>query len=162
MMQRKRNRKKGYDYSTPGAYFITICIKHRNEQFENVLHENRISLGEITNNKMVLNKYGKIVQHCWNDLSNHYKNIELDEYVVMPDHFHGIICLGIDNHGLPEIVRGFKTFSSRRINEGNPPSRFQWQKSYYDRIIRDDNELERIRIYIKNNPVSQHANTIES
>ncbi len=90
----------------------------------------------------------------------------------MPNHVHGImhIVSGIDGfvgngfkpfpttadiyHGLPEIIRGFKTFSSRHINQSNPVNRFQWQKSYHDRIIRNDSELNRIREYINNNPVN--------
>jgi len=106
-----------------------------------------------------LNGAGKIVDFCWHDLVNHYKNVLLDEYIIMPDHFHGILHIkpsepGFKQYGLPEIIRGFKTFSSRRINEKFPYLLFMWQKSYYDRIVRNDAELSRIREYIKNNPAA--------
>ncbi|HMW06832.1 MAG TPA: transposase [Leptospiraceae bacterium] len=168
MQERKLNRLSGYDYSTAGYYFITSCVKNR-----------ECLLGEIFNSKMDLNEFGKIVNTCWLDLPNHYKNIQLDEFVIMPNHFHGIIYIMgngdvIDvgngfkpfptlamkpfptgkNQGLPEIVRGFKTFSSRRINETNPNQKFQWQKSYHDRIIRNERELFLIRRYIRNNPMN--------
>jgi REP element-mobilizing transposase RayT len=88
----------------------------------------------------------------------------------MPDHFHGIVWInpvgnglkpfptGKTNHGLPEIIRGFKTFSSRRINEINHHEKFQWQKSYYDHVIRNDESLQKIREYIQNNPVKWEFN----
>jgi len=225
MPQRKLNRLSNYDYSSDGVYFITICTKNRVNVF-----------GKIKNGEMVLNENGKIVDYCWNDLMNHYKNIRLDEYVIMPNHFHAIIWLvgnglkpfqntdddskndiglkpfqntdddsksdiglkpfqntdddsqndiGLQTskyitfingnminlnvdikkrnglkpfptetkiHGLPEIIRGFKTFSSRRINK--IIDRFQWQKSYYDRIIRNEKELNNVKRYIIKNPIN--------
>ena len=116
---------------------------------------------------------GKIVDKVWNDLPNHYPNCELDEYVIMPNHFHGIIKLnerreGLTtlpnknvktnkiNHGLPEIIRGFKTFASKTINKKkfDPEQKFRWQKSYYDKIIRNKRELDNVRRYISSNPVN--------
>jgi REP element-mobilizing transposase RayT len=79
---RRSIRLQDYDYSSEGAYFVTMCTQNRECLF-----------GEIVNGEMILNEYGKIVQQCWNDLSNHYDNIELDAYVIMPDHFHGIIFI---------------------------------------------------------------------
>jgi REP element-mobilizing transposase RayT len=166
MRERKQIRLSGFDYSTPGAYFVTICVHNRD-----------CVLGRITDGKMDLNQFGKIVLDCWNDLPNHYCNCRLGEFVVMPDHVHGIVCIvgnglkpfpTIANgtsvvpdgskpsaekwHGLPEIMRGLKTFSSRRINESHPGDRFQWQKSYHDHIIRNEDELWRIGRYIRQNP----------
>jgi REP element-mobilizing transposase RayT len=151
---RKLTRLKGYDYSRAGFYFVTVCTKNRVEWF-----------GNIADGKMILNDHGNIVVQCWHDLVNHYKNVRLDEFMVMPDHVHGIIIIqnnvgnglkpfptdGVKSHELPEIVRGFKTFSSRRINEQSFP-KFQWQKSFYDRIIRNERDLNRIRKYIQDNP----------
>jgi putative transposase len=158
---RKLQRLSGFNYSTDGFYFITICIKDRIEYF-----------GNIKDGRMVLNGFGEIVKECWFDLINHYKNIILDEFIVMPNHVHGIIIIDdggfnkpeIDvgtglkpvptselitkQHSLSEIIRGFKTFSSRRINEIEP---FRWQRSFYDHIVRDDYDLNRIRSYIQNN-----------
>jgi len=156
-------RLKNWDYSSNGHYFITVCTKKR-ECF----------LGKIENNEMILNDYGKIVETCWFDLPNHYHNLRLDKFIVMPNHFHGIMI--VDNsivetglkpvstitnnmddtkkrHGLFEFVRALKTFSSRRINElRNSPGMPVWQPRFHDRIIRNENELNRIREYIVNNP----------
>jgi REP element-mobilizing transposase RayT len=113
----------------------------------------------INNNVIItLSDEGKIVSDCWFDLPNHYLNIILDEFIVMPNHIHGIIL--IQNykgkprtHGLSEFVRALKSFSSRRINEyRNSNLTETWQPRFYDHIIRSDNELNRIRNYIKNNP----------
>ena len=180
--ERKRNRLKNYDYSKPGCYFITICV-HPDLKRHNVF-------GVIKNGKMDLNKYGQILSNQWLWISEQYKHILLDEWVIMPDHFHGIVkiinidenagngnvcvgngnvcvgngnvCVGnglkpfptVKHYGLPEIIRGFKTFSSRGINKINHNTVFRWQKSYYDHIVRDDNSLNRIRQYIINNPVN--------
>jgi len=160
-------RLDGFDYSKPGNYFITICTKDRKPLF-----------GEIIDEKIRLSETGKIVSECWSDLPNHYQNIILDEFIVMPNHIHGIIIIrnGLDNnskHGLSEFIRAFKSFSSRRINELRkskivdvrtvetglrPVSTTIWQPRFYDRIIRSDNALNRIRLYIKNNPKKIHHN----
>jgi putative transposase len=143
-------RLKGYDYSRDGAYFVTICTKNKIQLF-----------GEISSPKIKLSDIGQIVTDCWHNLQNHYPNIILDEFIVMPDHIHGIIIIrnGPDNkfkHGLSEFIRAFKSFSSRRINELNMTISGIWQSRYYDRIIRSNNELNRIRLYIKNNPNRLH------
>ncbi len=168
-------RLKNWDYSSNGYYYITICVKNRECLF-----------GEIINKEMELNEYGKIVEFCWHDLINHYKNIQLDQFVVMPNHIHGIMVIdndmsvgldiidGIDitvetgfkpvsttnpvstnnkHHGLFEFVRALKTFSARRINElRKTPGIPVWQTRFYDRIVRDENELINVRKYIGNNP----------
>jgi REP element-mobilizing transposase RayT len=153
---RRSIRLRGYDYSQTGAYFVTICIQNRECLF-----------GEIVGGEMQLNDVGKIVQMTWDALPSHYPHIELDEWVVMPNHFHSIIVLanvgagsvgaGLKpaptRHGLPEIVRALKTFSSRRINElRQTPGTKLWQRNYWEHIIRNETELNRIREYIQNNP----------
>ena len=158
---RKRIRLKDYDYSKPGYYFVTI---NRNK--------NSNDLSSIKNGEIKLGETGKIVDKVWNDLPNHYPNCQLDEYIIMPNHIHGIIKLNDCregfitlpdknvktnkiNHGLPEIIRGFKTFSSKTINEKiKPRQKFRWHKSYYDRVIRSERELNNVRKYIVNNPLS--------
>jgi putative transposase len=155
---RKLNRWLGHDYSMPGSYFVTICTKERVE-----------CLCNIKNGAVVLTELGKIVKKTWLDLPNHYKNIVLDDFVIMPNHIHGIIEINNDGrfktahnvgnglkpfptiHGLSEIVRGFKTFSSRRINEFQ---HFQWQKSFHDRVIRNDDEYYHYKYYIQQNPIN--------
>jgi putative transposase len=163
-------RLRGYDYSRPGSYFVTICINNPLER----------PFGAVTSGKMVENSNAYIVRACWEDLPNHYPYVELDEFVIMPNHVHGIIVLHdpgpivgaglkpaptigispaptIDKqtnpkpHGLPEIVRALKTFSSRRINESGHT--FKWQRGYFDRIVRDEKALYFIRKYIRENPL---------
>ncbi len=145
---RRSIRLKGYDYSRAGAYFVTICAQNNGECL----------FGDIVGGEMVLNDAGRVVQAVWDDLPNHYVGVELDQYVIMPNHFHGIVVLGgpvgPKRHGLPEIIRGFKTFSSRRINAmRRTPGTRVWQRNYYERIIRDDGSMHRIRKYIADNPL---------
>ncbi len=154
--QRKSIRLKDYDYSQAGAYFVTSCVKERECLF-----------GQIVDENMILNEYGKIVLSCWNDLPNHYSHVRLDAFQIMPNHVHGIVFIvgaGLKpaptsgpttkRHGLPEIVRAFKTFSARGINESRrTPGEPIWQRNYFDRIIRDENELNRILEYIIYNPL---------
>lgn len=106
MRNRKLNRLKDYDYAKEGYYFVTVCVKDRVERF-----------GEVKDGRMMLNLYGEIVSQCWEDLSDHYGNVKLDAFVVMPNHAHGIVV--IDYH----VGNGLKPF----------PTKFQWQKSFYDR-----------------------------
>lgn len=141
-------RLRGRNYASNGGYFITICT-HGREKF----------LGQIVAGKMQLNDYGTIVEKCWFDLPNHYKNIVLDAFVVMPDHIHAIIIVdnGVETGLRPvstcEIVRALKSFSSRRMNElDHSAGKTRWQMHFHDHIIRNDQELCRIRQYILNNP----------
>jgi len=118
---RRSIRLQGYDYSQPGIYFITLCTQNRECLF-----------GEILNGEMRLNEFEKIANQCWLEIPHHFPNVQLDEFVVMPDHIHGIIVLndivgaGVQNfeplqprqqqnayqHIIPKsigsIIRGFK------------------------------------------------------
>jgi putative transposase len=212
---RRSIRLKGYDYTQPGAYLINICI-----------HGRECLFGEIIDGEMHLNEAGQIVVQTWQDLPNHVSNVQLDAFVVMPNHVHRIIIItdraGVvgsgsvgagsepapttigpgptagpgsvagsgpttgpgpvavvvgsgsvgsgsvgagsepapirSSHGLPEIVRQFKTFSARRINElRGTPGTHVWQRNYYEHIIRDEFSLSRIRQYIAENPVRWDA-----
>lgn len=80
--QRKLNRLKNFDYSSTGYYFVTICTKNKEECF-----------GEVKNRKMILNQYGKIVQWRWLTITKYFQNVLLDEFIVMPNHLHGIIVI---------------------------------------------------------------------
>jgi REP element-mobilizing transposase RayT len=98
---------------------------------------------------------GTIVQQTWDDLPTHYQGIDLDAFIVMPNHVHGIIILADESarrHAIPEIVRGFKTFSARRVNERAGKRGVLWQRGYYEHVIRNEKALDRIRAYIANNP----------
>ena len=172
---RRSIRLQDYDYSSKGAYFVTMCARHRECLF-----------GEIQNERMILNEYGKIVEQCWLDLPNHYHNIVLDAYIVMPNHFHGIIFItdNVDNvraihelpqHELPQhelplqssqqssqqrrkmllpkIIGRFKMNAAKQINQiRNTPGIPVWQRNYYEHIIRNEESLNNIRNYIVNNP----------
>lgn len=164
---RRSIRLRGYDYTQAGVYFVTI-----------VTHGRECLFGDVVEGEMRHNASGEIAQTCWEDLVNHYAHVELDAFVVMPNHVHGIILLndtrvGVDvgaglkpaptmatnpspkRHGLSEIVRAFKTFSARRINMmRDMPGYAVWQRNFYERIVRSEHELEQIRAYIENNPTS--------
>jgi REP element-mobilizing transposase RayT len=153
-------RLKNYDYSSPGYYFVTICTYNR-----------ACLLSEIKNSKIILTPLGKMVKSTWNDLPNHNSHIQLDELIIMPNHVHGIIIIQ-DNesvgagsepaptndikptrHGLPEIIRQFKTFSARRINKKRQTMGYPvWQRNYYEHVIRGEKELYQIKNYIIDNP----------
>jgi putative transposase len=119
---------------------------------------------------MCLNRFGGIVQECWNDLAKYYPTIELDAFVVMPNHVHGIVVI-MDPVGsihestlpktaaerramlLPKIIGRFKMNSAKGINELRAsPGAPIWQRNYYDHIVRNDKSLHRIREYIAANP----------
>jgi len=143
---RKSIRLENWNYTNPGYYFVTICVSDRQYLF-----------GGIINNKMTLNEYGEIVQLKWLDLVNHNKDISLDEFVIMPNHIHGIIIIGAGLEPAPtalsEIIRQFKTFSTKHINKlRNTPGQKLWQRNYYDHIIRNEQSFNEIRTYINNNP----------
>jgi REP-associated tyrosine transposase len=158
MVENRRygNRIKDYYYSESGWYFVTMCIFGK-----------KVWFGKIVDGKMLLNEYGEIAKKCWLDLPNHYGRISLDEWIIMPNHVHGIITIDNDvvgtglkpvptgkRYSLSEVIRGFKTFSSRRINETDPFGKFRWQRSFFDYIIRNEKILHNISRYIQNNPLS--------
>jgi len=161
--ERKQMRMPGYDYSLPGAYFVTACTKDRDLLFE------------TSDTKLA-------VESAWQSLLDIFANIEPDEFIVMPNHIHCIVWIRGDGsyrlhpgtwknvdrrdgqlptptednikfETLSNIIGAFKTTAATRINKlrgfvGTPV----WQKSFYDRIVRNDHELERIQEYIRNNP----------
>ena len=158
-MNRKANRKKHYNYSSAGYYFVTICTKDRLSFF-----------GKIEDCKMILNECGEIVRKCWLEIPGHFPNVKTDEFVVMPNHFHGIIIINDfvgnrhacslqnthenrQHQKLPVIIGSFKSAVTKLIHRKYDKN-FQWQKSYYDHIIRDESSLNNIREYIRQNPLN--------
>jgi len=142
--RRRSLRLPGYDYSQAGAYFITACTQNRVMLF-----------GEVIDCDVRLSEMGTIVQQTWDDLPTHSHGIDLDAFIVMPNHVHGIIILADPSerrHAIPEIVRGFKTFSARGVNERAGKQGVLWQRGYYEHVIRNEKALDRIRAYITNNP----------
>jgi len=166
---RKSIRLEGFDYSRPGAYFVTICSHERGDAF-----------GEIRNGQIELNPIGHIIGRRWQWLPEQYDHIELDEWLIMPDHLHGIVyilnnssgisggggvlsCSGVSrdatirpskSKSLGSLIDTFKTISTKKINEiSDAPGMIIWQRNFYEHIIRDEFELNHIRDYIINNPL---------
>ena len=149
-------RLHGYDYNQPGSYFVTICTYEKHHVF-----------GSIVNDEMYLNDAGQIIKNTWNSIPQRFPNIELDEYIIMPNHLHGIITNnGATNNAkfkssnnplsshlslLGQIIRTFKAASTSQIRKIVIPD-FSWQKNYYEHIIRQEKDLDHIRQYITTNP----------
>lgn len=174
---RRSIRLRNYDYSQPGAYFVTICTYQKQSWF-----------GEIKNGQMYLNQLGKIVADEWLKTCKIRPNFQLDEWVIMPNHFHGIVIindysgddqslgagnrpldLGAGNlpldlgardaplqqkpNSLSSCIAGFKSAVTKRINllRQNTDTPI-WQRNYYESILRDEKYLAVVREYIINNP----------
>ncbi|RCW33319.1 transposase [Marinilabilia salmonicolor] len=155
---RKSIRLKGYDYSQPGRYFITLCTQNRECLF-----------GDIQNGKLILNDAGEMVNHWYYELENKFPDIKCHAMVVMPNHFHCIIEIvgetgehgGLGEHGgspLRAVVQWFKTMTTneyiRGVKNGKFPrfDRRVWQRNYWEHIVRNENEYMRISQYIIDNP----------
>lgn len=166
----KSNRLQGYDYASQGAYFVTICTKDKRHLF-----------GEVVNEKMILNEFGKVAFNEWQRTSEVRKNVTIDKFVIMPNHVHGIIFIDYQvekspkvnvqtncnvaktncNLSLPRqngtsqtigsIIRGFKIGVTKYVRN-NSNIQDVWQANYYDRIVRNDVELNNFGEYIMNNP----------
>ena len=218
--QRRSIRLSGYDYSSAGFYYVTICVQGKESL-----------LGEIAAGEMLLNDAGRMVGQVWCEIINKFPSVELDHYVVMPNHFHGIlffndqfrnqptvgadlcVCPGLntdpnskdasghkgpknpgghkgpkdlgghagpkdlgghigpENVGghigppLPRVIQWFKTMTTNayingvKNNNWSPFAGRFWQRNYYERIIRNENELNNIRQYIDDNPQKWEQDT---
>ncbi|MDZ4673005.1 MAG: transposase [Gemmatimonadota bacterium] len=156
-MERKSIRRRGFDYRLPGPYFVTLVSAQRLPRF-----------GVVCRGRVVLTEAGQIVATRWLTIRSIDPDVWLDEFIVMPDHFHAIVGLQGGSMGVPSappgrfvrparslgsLIAQFKATTTRLINqsiEGN--RRPVWQRNYYERIIRNQPELERIRRYIITNP----------
>jgi len=167
----KSARLSKWDYSSPGYYFVTICTINKTNYF-----------GNIENGKMILSDIGWVAEKYWQEIPNHFLQIKLDEFIIMPNHVHGIIRIinkyNIDSvetcHGMslqnkkihkqynkfsqpisgsiPMIINHYKGTCTRAIRQLPNPFIFHWQSRYHDRVIRNEIELNIIQKYIKNNP----------
>ncbi len=152
---------KGYDYSQAGAYFITICTKNR-----------ECLLGEIKNGEIILNEYGEIARKEWIKSQIIRKEMKLDEFIIMPNHIHGIVIIDhgtnivgangrsplrdfrMEPKSISSFVAGYKSSVTKQINLVRKLPRFSvWQQNYYEHIIRNETELNALREYIVNNPL---------
>ena len=166
---RRSIRLKEYDYSRAGAYFVTVCAWKKECLF-----------GEISQGMVICTEAGRIITDAWDKLLERYPSIELDEFVIMPNHVHGIIILNVGvglalPNSLPETTRGtkhkqqgaasgaptlgdimrtFKSISTVTVNRCLDRSGIPvWQRNYYEHIVRDEQELNAIREYIRYNPL---------
>lgn len=177
---RRSLRLPGYDYSQYGWYFVTVCVKDREELF-----------GTCVGGKTALNAVGNIADQYWREIPEHFASVELDEYVIMPNHVHGIVI--INDHtddtirtgvgfqrpnggdvavqrpykgtnaqmshispragSLSAIIRSYKSAVTAWCRT-NGHQDFQWHRNYFERVIRDDAELAHVRAYISNNPIN--------
>ncbi len=169
--QRRSIRWRGYDYSQNGAYFVSISVQRRVRRKD--------VFGRIESGVMKLNVYGRIVETCWLSLPEHFPDVILDEWVVMPNHFHGIVMIARDaenaivraRHASPvpspltahaptlgTIIGAFKSAVTRRINiyraERNLPPVEVWHRNYFERVIRNESELDDTRCYLAQNPLN--------
>ena len=175
---RRSIRLKGYDYAQAGAYFVTICAAERARVF-----------GEIQDGEVRLSEIREAVAACWDAIPAHFPDVDLDGFVVMPNHVHGIVVLtapteptevtptradstranptrathasplqggtprGPGARSVGAIVGSFKAAVSRQVNaQGGALGAVLWQRGYYEHVIRNERELDRIRAYIEANP----------
>ncbi len=164
MLKRKANRLKDYHYSQAGCYFVTICTKDKVNHF-----------GSIRNDKMILNNIGKIAYNNWQNIKNHFDNVELDVFVIMPNHIHGIVNIIEPDYrinpiedahmrpniktlqsrtkmALSKIIQQYKSSVTRDVN-ARYKNYFGWQRSFYEHIIRNDKSFYNIQEYIYYNPM---------
>ena len=170
-------RLKNWDYSKAGYYYITICVKNRDCAF-----------GQIKNSLMILSDIGMIADKYWREIPEHFPLARLDEYVIMPNHVHGIIIINnnvgdyrrdainrvstdgmspdiaggitknknpmLNPNCLSNIIRWYKGRAAFEINNFQNKFPFAWQPRFYDHIVRNEKDLNRIRSYIKSNPLN--------
>ncbi len=180
---RRSLRLKGYDYTQPGAYFVTICTQHGECLF-----------GNVTETTMVFSHAGCMVQAIWEQLPQRFLPIELDAYVVMPNHFHAIVIFvgaslvgaplvdcqdkafpvsarsragtrpapTVQNPSLGDVVGAFKSITTNAYINGvrrrswPPFDRRLWQRNYYEHMVRTERALQAIQQYIADNPARWH------
>ena len=160
LLRRRSLRLRDYDYRQDGAYFVTICT-----------HNRQCLLGKVVDNEVILNLWGKLIESEWLQTELLRPYVSLDAHVVMPNHFHAIMFLhhqeratqrvaptkdkpiGPNPASVGAIVGQFKSQVSKRISAlWGPIKEPIWQRNYYEHIIRDEDDLNRIRQYIEDNP----------
>jgi REP element-mobilizing transposase RayT len=140
---RRSIRLKGYDYTQPGAYFVTV-----------VTHGRECLFGEIVDREMRLNEAGRMVEQCWLDIPSHFPHVELDAFVIMPNHVHLVFKLINKNKSITDLMKSIKRYSARKANEILITKGKFWQVESFDRWVRDEKELYNIIKYVLLNPVN--------
>ena len=151
--KRKNTRLKEYDYSSAGSYFITVCSKDRKPVFSRVVGDGD---PDVPQTKISLYKYGEIIKNNLDYMNKIYDDVEIDNYVIMPNHIH--ILISVYNYGtsgapsptneiIPSFISTLKRFVNKQVGENI------FQRSYNDHIIRNENDYIKHYTYIENNPV---------
>lgn len=162
---RKNIRLPDYDYTSPGVYSVTISTK-----------EGQCLFGDTIDGTINLNPFGKIVHSCWLQMPDFFKHVTLDQFIVMPNHIHGLInindnpvgdaCVaptqkksGPAKRSLGAILGSFKSAATKKINIlRNSTGERVWHRGYYEHVIRQGDDLQAIREYIANNPLRWEIN----
>ena len=152
--RRRSVRLKGFDYTQAGAYFVTVVVQGRAPLF-----------GDVKDGKAHLNDAGRVVQRVWLRLPDRFPGVEMDAFVVMPNHIHGIVVIHATSGNdagsrfrLSDVVGVYKSLTTREYVRGittmdwTPFHGRLWQRNYYDHIVRDDKSLWELRQYILDNP----------
>ncbi len=144
--RRSALRLSDYDYLQEGSYFVTVCAWHRVCLF-----------GAVIDDEICLNGVGRIVEQCWSEIPDHCPSVDLDEFVVMPNHVHGILTIverDIRRASIPAIVGTFKAAVTRQVHAVDGLCKLRvWQRTYHEQVIRSEKALESIRRYVVNNPL---------
>ena len=152
--KRKEIRLKNYDYSSQGAYFVTICTDKRRKILSQI-----VGVDVLDDPRVELTVYGKIVDKYINQLNDFYENISVEQYVIMPNHIHMILFVRdggssrtstptVRQHSVvPTFVSTFKRFCNKEFGENI------WQRYYYDHVIRNKRDFDEISKYIYENPL---------
>lgn len=158
-------RKPGWDYTLPGSYFVTICTQEKRPYF-----------GRIVDATVKLSPIGEYANACWKEVPQHHPHVDIDEFVVMPNHMHVIVILGGPER-MPEMRKREKFKRVAKLDDVRPKVNslgtvvgsfksvvkqwcvaeqveFEWQPRFHDRIIRGENSLKAIRDYIRDNPAN--------
>lgn len=172
-------RMTNWDYGSHGLYYITICTKDRINYFGEIVPEQNVETQNLASPKEVISEHdtktqnlaslrrtliGEVAFNNWLDIPNHFPFVELDEFVIMPNHIHSILFInkpdkidwqankfGAQSRNLASIIRGYKASVKTYATLSN--IEFHWQPRYHDRIIRDEREYLNVRAYIINNPL---------
>lgn len=169
-------RLKDWDYSAPGYYYVTICTKNKKVLFGKV-----VEIEEEPGATTHLSPIGMIIDACWKEIPEHHRNVTLDDFVILPNHLHGIVVIeehdselvetpymaslhankNDQGHHRPEwkpgslgaVIQQFKRACTHRIHQAGFAD-FAWQPRFYDHIIRNEKDLARVQQYIRENPVA--------
>lgn len=154
---RRSIRLPGHDYGQPGAHFVTICTKNRS-----------YVLGTIREGEVVLSRVGEGAAACWAAIPEHFPHVSLDAFIVMPNHVHGIVVIAgrgtpwrapTEAFGRPvpgslaTVIRAFKSSVTRLLIRDKRRRGSLWQRGYYEHVVREEDELGRLRPYIAENPL---------